>query len=68
MLSLTDAQYMTEAHFNWRMVKSICTELHVYDEELNYKPFDAYPGHSDNPMWALQRRFMPNSYSPRVSA
>ena len=57
---------MTEAHFNWRMVKSICTELHVYDEELNYKPFDAYPGHEKNPLWALQRKFMPNSYSPRV--
>jgi hypothetical protein len=36
-------QYMTEATFNWRMMKTICTELHVYDEEVNYKPFDSVP-------------------------
>ena len=34
---------MTEATFNWRMMKTICTELHVYDEEVNYKPFDSVP-------------------------
>ena len=59
-------QYMTEAHFNWRMVKTICTELHVYDEELNYKPFDAYPGHEKNPLLVLLRKLMPNAYTPRV--
>jgi hypothetical protein len=32
---------MTEATFNWRMMKHICTELHIYDEEANYKPFDS---------------------------
>jgi hypothetical protein len=32
---------MTEATFNWRMMKTICTELHIYDEEANYKPFDS---------------------------
>ena len=25
-------EYMTEASFNWRMMKNIFTELHVYDE------------------------------------
>ena len=26
---------MTEATFNWRMVKNICAELHVYDEVIS---------------------------------
>jgi len=63
-------QYMTEAEFNWRLLKNIFTELHVYDEEANYKPFDAFAaqGTEPHPMWALQRKYLPNTYSPRVSA
>lgn len=30
-------QYMTEADFNWRMMKNIFTECHIYDKEANYK-------------------------------
>jgi hypothetical protein len=30
-------QYMTEADFNFRMMKSIFTECHLYDEKNNYK-------------------------------
>ena len=61
---------MTEAEFNWRLLKTIFTELHVYDEEANYKPFDAFAaqGTEPHPMWALQRKYLPNTYSPRVSA
>ena len=59
---------MTEADFNWRMIKNICTELHVYDEEVNYKPFDAFGKSAENPLWDLQRKLMPSGYTPPVSA
>lgn len=28
---------MTECDFNWRMMKNIFTECHIYDEKANYK-------------------------------
>lgn len=59
---LLAAQYMTEATFNWRMMKNICTELHVFDEEANYKPFDSVPGH-EHPLFTLQRKYMPSTYT-----
>jgi omega-6 fatty acid desaturase (delta-12 desaturase) len=34
-------QYMTEATFNKKLVKTISAELHVFDKERNYVPFDA---------------------------
>lgn len=37
---LYNAQYLTSCKWNWRLVKTIITELHVYDEEKNYVPFD----------------------------
>jgi omega-6 fatty acid desaturase (delta-12 desaturase) len=51
-------QYMTECTFNWRMVKGIVTECHLYDPETNYKPFDFK---KEEPLFALQRKFLPNS-------
>lgn len=51
-------EYMTECTFNWRMLKTIFTELHVYDAEKNYKPFD---WRKEEPMFALQRQVLPNS-------
>lgn len=51
-------QYMTEASFNWRMIKNICAECHVFDEETNYKAFDRVEG---APKWKLfewQRKFL----------
>ncbi len=36
------AQYMTDATFNWRMMKGIFTKCHVWDAEENYVPFDAF--------------------------
>ena len=35
-------QYLTTAKWNWRLMRTIVTELHVYDEKVNYKPFDDY--------------------------
>ena len=37
--SVAAPQYMTEATFNWRMVKNICAELHVYDEVTTWLGF-----------------------------
>ncbi len=49
--------YMTECTFNWRMMKNIFTECHVYDENSNYKPFDFQ---KENAFLAVQRRWLPN--------
>lgn len=51
--------YMTDASFNWRMVKSIVTECHVYDEAKNYVPFDHA---AEEPFLKFQRRFLPNKF------
>ncbi|GFR52214.1 hypothetical protein Agub_g14754 [Astrephomene gubernaculifera] len=50
--------YMTECTFNWRVVKNICTVCHVYDEKVNYKPFDFK---KEEPLFAFQRRFLPDN-------
>jgi omega-6 fatty acid desaturase (delta-12 desaturase) len=55
-------EYMTEAVFNWRMMKTIFSELHVYDEVSNYKAFDSVPGH-ESPLFTLQRKYLPNTYT-----
>ncbi len=52
------AQYMTEATFNWRMMKHICAECHVFDEQTNYRAFDEVPGASKWKIFDLQRKFM----------
>lgn len=54
-------QYMTECRFNWRMMKTIFTELHVYDEDKIYVPFDFK---KEEPFLQLQRKFLPNIYKP----
>ena len=52
-------EYMTEASFNWRMMKTIFTELHVHDEPTGgYKPFDFK---KEEPLWAVQRAIIPDS-------
>ncbi|KAL6772039.1 FAD6 [Auxenochlorella protothecoides x Auxenochlorella symbiontica] len=53
-------QYMTEARFNWRMMKNIFTELHEYDEANNYRPFDAKAERPDAFLEA-QRKLLPDS-------
>lgn len=51
-------EYMTECDFNWRMLKNIFTECHVYDKELNYKPFDFQ---KEEPLFAFQRKVIPSA-------
>lgn len=51
-------QYMTEATFNWRMIKNICAECHVFDEQSNYRAFDEVEGASKWKIFDWQRRFM----------
>jgi len=51
-------RYMTEAAWNPRMMKSIFTELHLYDEDKNYVPFDFK---KEQPFWAFQRRVLPST-------
>ena len=59
--TLHDLQYMTEARFNWRMMKTIFTELHVYDEDNVYVPFDFQ---KEEPFLQFQRKILPNTYRP----
>jgi omega-6 fatty acid desaturase (delta-12 desaturase) len=49
---------MTECTFNWRVVKNICTECHLYDEQKIYKPFDFK---KEEPLFAIQRKVLPNT-------
>eukprot|EP00210_Caulerpa_lentillifera_P001843 g1772.t1 len=51
-------EYMTECTFNWRMMKSIFTELHLYDAEKNYIPMDHKKEWS---LLRLQRALLPDS-------
>jgi len=51
-------EYMTECSFNWRMMKNIFTELHVYDKEKNYVPFDFA---EEEAFFAAQRKVFPNT-------
>jgi len=51
-------EYMTEGTFNWKMMKTICLQLHVYSKENNYVPFD-YDKEKEDPWLWLQRRALP---------
>lgn len=51
-------EYMTECKFNWKMMKTIFTELHVYDEKNNYVPMDK---DKESPFFAAQRKIFPDS-------
>lgn len=50
-------EYMTECNFNWKMVKTICTELHVYDKKQNYVPFD-FNSKEPSAVLAMQRNLL----------
>eukprot|EP00891_Asterochloris_glomerata_P002645 jgi/Astpho2/2645/Aster-06996 len=61
-------QYMTEGRFNWRMMKTIFTELHLYDEDANYIAFD---WEKEDKLLAFQRKFLPEffrSEAARISS
>lgn len=49
--------YMTECKFNWRVMKNIFFELHVYDKDKNYKPFDFK---KEELMFTVQRKVFPD--------
>jgi len=51
-------EYMTECDFNWRIMKNIFTELHVYDKEKNYVPMDQKKSEK---FFTLQREYLPDS-------
>lgn len=51
-------EHMTEAKFNPRLVKTIVTQCHVFDEEKNYVPFD---WEEEKPFFAVQRKYLPNN-------
>eukprot|EP00798_Chlamydomonas_sp_ICE-L_P032459 gene32459-31071_t len=51
-------EYMTECDFNWRIMKNIWLELHLYDEDQNYKSFDFK---KPEPFFTLQRKIYPNA-------
>jgi omega-6 fatty acid desaturase (delta-12 desaturase) len=52
------SQYMTEGTFNWKMMKTLFTQLHIYDEKKNYVPFD-YNQEKEDAWLAIQRRVLP---------
>lgn len=51
--------YMTECRFNWRIMKTVFTELHVYNEDKNYVSIDSIDSDKESPFMALQRKFIP---------
>jgi len=53
-------EYLTEARWNWRMMKGIFTELHFYDASSNYVPFDF---EKEEGFWSFQRKVIPNGMS-----
>ncbi len=67
-MSSVRLQYMTEGRFNWRMMKTIFTELHLYDEDANYIAFD---WEKEDKLLAFQRKFLPEffrSEAARISS
>ncbi|CAI7766173.1 unnamed protein product [Closterium sp. NIES-53] len=55
-------KYMNEASWNWRLMKNIFVECHVFDREKNYIPFDALEK-SESPILGVTRKIMPNTYT-----
>ena len=49
---------MTEGSWNWRMMKAIFTECHLYDESRNYAAFD---DGDEKAFFAMQRRLLPET-------
>jgi len=52
-------KYLNEAKWNWRLMKTIMTKCHIYDEENNYVAFDEdLP--EESKVIGFVRRMMPN--------
>ena len=54
-------QFMTECHWNWRMMKTLFTEVHWYEDGV-YQRFDST---QEEPFWAVQRKLLPSAYLQR---
>eukprot|EP00246_Nothoceros_aenigmaticus_P009332 TRINITY_DN2476_c0_g1_i1.p1 TRINITY_DN2476_c0_g1~~TRINITY_DN2476_c0_g1_i1.p1 ORF type:complete len:487 (+),score=55.02 TRINITY_DN2476_c0_g1_i1:106-1461(+) len=50
--------YLNEAKWNWRLMKTIFTQCHIYDEEVNYVAFDQGAPQESKVLGPL-RRIMP---------
>lgn len=48
-------QYMNEATWNWRLMKTILTICHVYDKEQNYVAFDELAPKDSQPITFLKK-------------
>ncbi|KAJ3677211.1 hypothetical protein LUZ60_002935 [Juncus effusus] len=52
-------KYLNEASWNWRLMKTIMTTCHIYNEERYYVPFDDIAPQESQPI-AFLKKFMPN--------
>ena len=52
-------EYMTDTRFNPRLLKTIITECHVFDEDKNYLAFDYK---TESKFLDAQRQFLPNNF------
>lgn len=52
-------QYMNEATWNWRLMKTILTVCHVYSKEKNYVAFDELAPEDSQPITFL-KKLMPD--------
>lgn len=52
-------KYLNEAQWSWRLMKTILTVCHIYDEEKNYVAFDE--GEKESKIYGTLRRVMPNT-------
>eukprot|EP00897_Mesotaenium_endlicherianum_P003038 jgi/Mesen1/2762/ME000170S01870 len=51
-------KYMSEATWNWRLMKTIFTDCHIFDSEKNYLPFDK---DTESAFIGPLRKYMPNT-------
>eukprot|EP00252_Welwitschia_mirabilis_P017664 TRINITY_DN390_c0_g1_i1.p1 TRINITY_DN390_c0_g1~~TRINITY_DN390_c0_g1_i1.p1 ORF type:complete len:443 (-),score=57.76 TRINITY_DN390_c0_g1_i1:241-1569(-) len=54
------SKYLNEAKWSWRLMKTIMTKCHIYDEEENYLAFDEVLP-QESKIIGLLRRLMPNA-------
>lgn len=52
---LFELQYLNEASWNWRLMKTIMTMCHVYDKEQNYVAFDQLAPQDSQPIKFLKK-------------
>ncbi|EPS71733.1 chloroplast omega-6 fatty acid desaturase, partial [Genlisea aurea] len=52
-------KYLNEATWNWRLMKTILTVCHIYDEDRNYVGFDEIAAPEEVRPIAFLKRVMP---------